>query len=92
MQFLVNFTLHEIIFDKINQKIKEGSRKKKTAVVNTFQRANANVSISSKLGTVPLHQLFEALNKIDKINASLSSSGAYFSKSAFFWRWTAQAS
>ena len=42
MQFLVNYTLHEIIFHRINQEIKEGS-KKKAAVVNTFQRARKTV-------------------------------------------------
>ena len=64
MQFLVYYTLHEIIFNRINQKIKK--EVKKDCSCKHISESN-EISISSKLGTVPLHQLFEALHKIDKM-------------------------
>ena len=65
MQFLVNYTVHEIIFNRIKEKITEGSKKKYCSCKHISDIEE--ISISSKLGTVPFHQLFEALHKIDKM-------------------------
>ena len=63
IQFLVNYTLHETIFNKIKQKIKE--RSKKDCSCKHISESK-EISISSKLGMVLFYQLFEVLHKIEK--------------------------
>ena len=63
MQFVVNYTLHEIIFNTINHMMKEDKKKCNSEHISEIKK----ISISSKLGTVPLHQLFKALHKIGKM-------------------------
>ena len=63
MQFLLNYTLHEINFNRISQKIKEDIKNCSCEHISEGKE----ISISSKLGTVPLHQLFEVLHKINNM-------------------------
>ena len=64
MQFLTNYTLHKIIFGRVNQRIKEVVKKNYSC---EHISETKEISISSKLRTLPLHQLFKVLHKIDKM-------------------------
>ena len=59
MKFHVNYTLREIIFNRINQRIKEDI-KKTCSCEHTSE--TKEISISSKLGMVPLNQLNKILD------------------------------
>ena len=66
MQFLVNYTFSEVIFNTIDQ------RWKKTSCEDTSERKE--ISISCKYGTKPAHQLLEVLHKngiiLDKVQVA----------------------
>ena len=66
MQFLVNYTLSEVIFNTIDQ------RWKKTSCEDISE--SKEISISCKYGTFPAHQLLEVLHKngiiLDKVQVA----------------------
>ena len=71
MQFLVNHTSHEMIFNRVKKKIKKGIVKKTASCKHISE--SKEISISIEL----IHQLFKAFHQIDKclINAILDGGG-----------------